>query len=181
MAAENKRAEEMWSYIDSSIDFRDKRVLDLGCGPGDFLTRSLLSGASFVMGVETDYVIASWADARMLSDGWALDRYAISVNDIDSIVLEDDKDYKGFDIIICFSVLPYLDGPGNAMLWVKDNCDVAVIECQYHGDGPGPEYIKNDDDMSSRLKGLGWGKVDKIGWTDVRIRPAKRSIWKCYE
>ena len=181
MSAENKRAEEMWSYISSSVDFEDKQVLDLGCGSGDFLTRALHSGASYVLGVERDYVVSSWADARLQSDGWSLDKYAIGVDDIDSIVMKDDKGYKGFDIIMCFSVLPYLDSPGNAMFWIKNNCDIALIECQYHGDGPGPEFIKNDSDMKSRILGIGWGKAEKIGWTDVKIRPAKRSIWKCYE
>lgn len=181
MTAENRRAEEMWAYISAAVDFKDKRVLDMGCGPGDFLTRSLFSGASSVVGIEKDYVIASWSDLRLKSDGWSTDSYAINVDDIDRIVRDNDPAYRGFDIIICFSVLPYLDGLGNAMFWIKDNCDVALIECQYSGDGPGPSYIKNDDDMRSRLMGLGWGKVEKIGWTDVRIRPAKRSIWKCYE
>lgn len=176
----NKRAAEMWQYIGENVEFQDMTVLDLGSGYGDLMRYALDADAIFVVGVEHDYVTAAYADSMLNTHGASLDNYAVIVEDIDRIVRRNDSAFKGFDIIICNSVLPYLDKPDDALEWIRDNSDVAVIECQYNNDGPGPEGIENDEDMETVLGHAGWKHIEKIGWTDVMIRPAKRSIWKCY-
>jgi hypothetical protein len=176
----NKRAAEMWVYISESVDFEDMSVLDLGSGYGDLMRYALDAGAVFVAGVEHDYVTAAYADSMLQTHSISTDNYAVVVDDIDRIVRGNDKEYTGYDIIICNSVLPYLESPADALEWIQKNSNVAIIECQYNGDGPGPEGIRNDEDMYEVLQTAGWQHVKKIGWTDVMIRPAKRSIWKCY-
>lgn len=176
----NKRATEMWQYINENVEFQDMTVLDLGSGYGDLMRYALDAGAIFVVGVEHDYVTAAYADSMLHTHGVSTDNYAVMVEDIDRLVRTNDPSFHGFDIVICNSVLPYLDQPNAVLKWMQKNSNVAIIECQYNGDGPGPEGISNDEDMESVLKYAGWKHAKKIGWTDVMIRPAKRSIWKCY-
>jgi len=176
----NKRAAEMWGYINESVDFEDMTVLDLGAGYGDLMRYALDADAVFVVGVEHDYVTAAYADSMLHTHGMSTDNYAVIVEDIDRLVRKGDPTFRGFDIVICNSVLPYLEQPREALEWICKNSHIAIIECQYDGDGPGPEGISSDEDMESVLRLAGWKHVEKIGWTDVMIRPAKRSIWKCY-
>lgn len=177
----NKRASKMWFYMNGHVDFADKQVLDLGCGYGDFVSLCLDADALYVTGVERDYIIASYASTRLAEEGHSAGDYQIIVDDIDRIVKDRDLLYSGYDIIVCTSVLPYLDDPEAALMWIRGNSSIAIIECQYAGDGPGPEGIANDKEMMHVLYRSGWRNVQKIGYTDVVIRPAKRSIWKCYD
>jgi SAM-dependent methyltransferase len=171
----------MWFYIFGHVEFEDKQVLDLGCGYGDLLSLSLDAGALYVMGVDMDFAMASYAEAKLYENGYTTDDYSIVVDDIDRIVEYDDTKYMGYDIIICTSVLPYLKNPDASLKWMRENSEIAIIECQYADDGPGPEGIRNDKEMSSVLGDAGWKNVNKIGTTDVVIRPSARTIWKCYD
>ena len=84
------------------------------------------------------------------------------------------------DIVLCTSVLPYIVDPDRLLLNIHRDSDTAIIECQYAGDGPGLEYIKNDTDMKEWLSKFDWFSVKKIGSTNVESRPGvKRSIWMC--
>jgi 2-polyprenyl-3-methyl-5-hydroxy-6-metoxy-1,4-benzoquinol methylase len=154
----------MWEIISAHVDFEDMQVLDLGCGYGDFVWRAANEGA-YVTAVEKDIVIADIAYEQVSKILWPTE-YAIIVDDIDRIVDEDDSLYKGYDIIMCTSVLPYLSNVDLTLHWIRNNCDVAIIECQYSGDGPG-------------LESAGFGSIEAIGRTDVKIRPAYRTIWRC--
>jgi len=176
----NKRAAEMWQYISENVEFQDMTVLDLGCGYGDLMRYALDAEALLVVGVEHDYVTAAYADSMLHEHGLGTDNYSVMVDDIDRLVRRNDPAFHGFDIVICNSVLPYLEWSDNALEWICKNSHIAIIECQYADDGPGPKFIKNDKDMERVLREAGWKNVEKIGWTDVMIRPAKRTIWKCY-
>lgn len=177
----NKRAEEIWQCIHDNVDFQDMTVLDLGSGYGDLMRYAIMDAdALLVVGIEHDYVTAAYADSMLHTHGISTDRYAVVVDDIDRLVRRNDPDFSGFDITICNSVLPYLDKPNDVLEWMRKTSSTSIVECQYNGDGPGPEGIENDEDMESVLRLAGWKHVEKIGWTDVMIRPAKRSIWKCY-
>lgn len=177
----NNRASKMWFYIFGHVTFDDKQVLDLGCGYGDFMTLSLEAGADFVLGVERDMGNAALADGNIQAAGYDVDRYGIVIDDIDRIVENNDTVFVGYDIIICTSVLPYLVNPEEALRWMRDSGDITIIECQYSNDGPGLENIHNDKEMRAYLKRAGWKNVNRIGSTDVKIRPASRTIWKCYD
>lgn len=176
----NQRADEMWRQIVAAVDFRGKSVMDLGCGHGDFSVLALESGAVYVTAVDKDFIAAHNALDAIREAGYNnSDRAMVVVDNIDRIVHIDEGRYDKHDIIMCFSVLPYLDSIGATLKWIYDNSDTALIECQYFDDGPGPEDIVDDGDMEFLLHNTGWEDVEKIGETDVVIRPAFRSIWKC--
>jgi hypothetical protein len=80
------------------------------------------------------------------------------------------------DIIICFSVLPYLKDSQYVLGWLSKSCQQALLEVQYKGDGPGT--IKNDSHAKSIFK-QHWHSVTPIGKTLVDYRNLYRTIWLC--
>lgn len=176
----NRRAEEMWSYINKVVDFKGKTVVDVGCGPGDFIRLALKSGAEHVHGIDRDYMAASEASLYLINHGWVAGQFSISIEDIDYLAYSFDS-FSLVDISMCFSCLPYVSDIDTTLEWIKHGTtEVALIECQYSGDGPqAPKHIKNDKDMHGVLSRY-WPTAIKIGETALDIRPATRSIWACY-
>lgn len=180
----NKRANEMWDIISQHVDFEDKSVLDFGCGPGDFVVRASNSGAKSVLGI--DRSLAACLDAQQyateeLKSPEQRKHVTFKSLDIHNIVyrmkMYDDLFY--FDIIMCFSVLPYLHAVRETLQWIRGHSETALIECQYRDDGPGLVWIKDDNDMRHLLLETGWENISPIGETATRIRPVTRTIWKC--
>jgi hypothetical protein len=60
-----------------------------------------------------------------------------------------------------------------------EHADVSFIECQYKDDGPGPDWLKDDNDMLSVLRFHDWDSIKPIGYTLVKDRNKKRTIWMC--
>lgn len=160
----------MWEQITKYVDFTGKSVIDLGCGTGDFLYRALKSGAAWVVGVDADPFTARQARETCKENGV---RALILVEDIAN--MPDDSEY---DIALCFSVLPYVSNQVSVLRWMSKCAKTSIIEMQYAGDGPGPPNITDDLDMLNYLS-LFWDKPTVIGSTDVVIRPARRTIWRC--
>jgi hypothetical protein len=84
-----------------------------------------------------------------------------------------------YDIIICFSVLPYLSDPTATLHWIRNHSNQALIECQYSGDGPGFDWLKDDYDMQRWLEQAGFETIEPIGKTLVKDRDKYRTIWLC--
>jgi len=176
----NRRAEEMWKFISKEVDFEGQDVLDVGCGPGDFLRLALKSGARYTYGIDRDMLILIEASQALVDDGWEPGHhFALYNDDVDMLVHGYKINYVA-GITMCFSCLPYLFDIGNTLRWIERQTNgTAIIECQYKGDGPyAPEDIANDSDMEMVLKRV-WPNARKIGETKLDIRPATRSIWVC--
>jgi len=87
-----------------------------------------------------------------------------------------DLNDEQWDIVICFSVLPYLPAPGTTISWMKRHGKISLIEMQYKGDGPGK--MLDDEQMRCWLL-LVFDKVTPIGKTLVDYRNKWRTIWMC--
>lgn len=163
MKVHNVRSPEQWEIISRHIDFKDKTVLDLGCGKGDILIRAFEAGA-LVAGVDWDKSNLCDIPTEMMA-------------------IEDDIETLGHprvNIIICFSVLPYLNNPERMLSLINYRSDVALIECQYAGDGPGLSFLTGNDAMREWLLAAGkFEKVQPIGHTLVEGRNKNRFIWRC--
>lgn len=163
----NVRSPKQWSIISEQVDFKDKTVLDLGCGKGDILLQALDAGAS-AAGVDSD--------KSNLKYIWYIHP--------ELAVIEDDIEILGIipptDIIICFSVLPYLKNPEHMLEWINLHSVIAFIECQYAGDGPGFSFLTDNEAMKEWLLAAGqFEKVQPIGHTFVEGRNKNRFIWMC--
>lgn len=160
----NGRSGEMWNIIDEWVDFKNATVLDAGCGYGDFLIRSLMAGAGVVWGVDNDQGIVNYVRDKV--GPLPIELYC---GDMEIMLTNPIR----FDIILCLSVLPYVDTEMMLGL-IAERSKTAVIECQYEGDGPGD--IKNDAEMRHMLQKF-WKKPIKIGQTVVKEGRFTRSIW----
>lgn len=169
----NIRALEMWEQISEHVVFRNKSVIDLGCGYGDLLVYAWQGGGAFsITGVDHDKDNLSIC----------LEKFECFLDNPRYSLIKEDLDFwsppsgEEFDIAICTSVLPYLMNPHWLLKWMSSNVDISIIECQYEGDGPG--MISGDKHMHAWLSRY-WGSVKEIGYTVVGYRNAKRTIWLC--
>lgn len=191
MKVHNVRSPEQREIISRHVDFEDKTVIDLGCGKGDILFRAFEAGAQ-VTGIDRDAenirYIQEINPKIKAEEG---DLNLLNMRDFDKVPVIAPRynvpEFINFldmsepvDIIICFSVFPYLDNPEGLLEWINRHSNIAFIECQYAGDGPGFSFLTSNDDMKYWL-GL-WGKFKKaevVGHTIVEGRDKNRFIWMC--
>ena len=174
----NKRAEKMWDIIRKydGVGFVGADVVDLGCGYGDLIQHSIWAGAQFVMGVDSDPNAINVSSKK--AEG-ILGKQGIVMFELIPIEEFIKTSQSYYDIGFCTSVLPYVENPSAVLGWMKEYVGISIIECQYAGDGPGFEGVRDDRDMGLWLEGF-WEFAHKIGETDTEIRAASRSIWICF-
>lgn len=186
MKIHNTRSPEQWEIISRHIDFKGKSVLDLGCGKGDILFRAFEAGAE-AMGIDRDAENIRYITPKIkvfnlnLLNMRNFDQEFViaSRHNVPEVINFLDM-MEPIDVIICFSVLPYLDNPEGVLEWINRHSKIALIECQYSGDGPGFHFLTSNDIMRGWL--MLWGKFQKvqlIGHTLVKDRDKKRYIWMC--
>lgn len=161
----NTRASEQWNIIRQHVDFTGKTVIDLGCGHCDILKIALQVGAQCCVGVDkVDKELSRIGKCIVFQaniEEWVKDRTI------------------PYDISICFSTLPYLSNPSAVLFWMQRHTDIALVECQYSGDGPGFKWLRGDNDMRRWLNDVGWREIQPIGTTLVKGRDRERTIWMC--
>jgi len=166
----------MFWQIYYSTDFSDVNVLDLGCGYGDLLLMSALNGAKSITGVDRDPDMVRITEkklARSVASGIEIYMHVLDVRSRSALAL-----LGYYDIAFCTSVLPYLKNRDMILGFMATRVKVSFIEMQYHGDGPGPEDIKNDMQMSTYLQRF-WPSTKMIGKSFTGRTPPYRSIWRC--
>ena len=154
----------MWRHISREIDFREKYVLDVGCGYGDFLWRAYVAGAEKVWGMDKEKKFSCH-------------------NENIVFVNEDIEYFSTFgpskaqpepDVAFCFSVLPYIDDQV-ALLRQLSFIQECVVEFQYK---PEPYCVRvQTDDEAEKLLSKHWAYVKNIGKTYVEERRVSRTLW----
>ena len=166
---------EIWTAIEASVEIEGKRVIDLGCGGGDLVRCCHVAGAEHVLGIDRDPDLVfnqekTWKDAGR--------GVVLAEMNIDVLAANNHQWDPPFDIAFCMSVLPYLRPWQDALRWIHATFKLAVIECQYWGDGPGPAELRDTQDMKIMLQQQ-WPRVELIGGSYVDDNNAVRDIWRC--
>lgn len=169
------RSSARWRLLGRTIPFRGKVVLDIACGPGDMVQRAVHAGAARIDAVDYNPKwlsrITDWAaDAGIGNITTTHD----NINFIDRILLADH-----YDVGLCLSVFAYLTDPAKLFAWLRDRCDVVVIEPQYAGDGQGPAWC-NGPETFREFALRTFANVELIGETHVVCFDTYRGLWKCW-
>jgi hypothetical protein len=168
----NERAAAIWALIEPEFQWFDKRAIDLGCGHGDMLWRLKQAGCKRVTGVENGRaaIMAAWKRISKMN----VDVGLVAEN-LDQWLIR--KRNPRYDVVLCFSVLPYLRiSYHQALAGIKRIAPVMFFEVQHMGDGPGKE-VANDDDIRALLMQF-YDDVDILGHTLAKGQ-FPRAVWKC--
>ncbi len=136
---------------------KDERILDVGCGPGFYVTELLaeVGDAGAVVGVDSSPEMLALAARRAASHPNA----AFHRADATSLPVEDES----FDAVLCVQVLEYVHDPGRALAEIR-----RVLR-------PGGRAVLWDVDWST----VSWHAADPAGmeqtlraWDDHLAHPA---------
>ena len=165
----------MWAQISDGFrpNFMDAVVWDLGCGYGDLGHYALENNAAVVYFCDKDWKLVQMAMQKSIDYQDQIFGYSFNINP-DTVRWA----ASHADVGIMTSVLPYLGEPRGVMKAAAD-FPLLFIECQYSGDGPGLDWIENDQMMGNLIEYAGFFEWAKIGSTTVQDRGAERSIWAC--
>ena len=172
----NSRAGVMFEAIRKNVNLVSADILDLGCGYGDLGTYSATHGARHVTFVDKDESVILISRAKIIQKAPKGLTWQALVLDIDDRHQLASLGY--YHVAYCTSVLPYLKNRDMVLGFMASRAETSVIEMQYYGDGPGPESIRDDDDMGMWLENF-WASVEAIGKSYTGRTPAFRTLWKC--
>lgn len=157
-----------------------KSLMDFGCHEGYMVALAAADGAS-AMGWDKDQIVCANARTR-----WA--ELPISEKQFPLTFLQHDLDYfrrhdtKSYDIALCLSTYPYLiqdHGEEKARLFlakVVSTFGVLFFEAQSSGDGPGPDFWKDQAAVGEYL--TVFGNVEEVCRLAIAGRDAERVTWK---
>jgi len=92
------------NYIDSIVDLKDKRVLDVGCG-GGILSESMYLKGAHVTGIDLGEKALNVAKLHQLESGAKVDYRLVSVEQLAS------EQTAGFDVVTCMEMLEHVPDP----------------------------------------------------------------------
>lgn len=159
-----------------SLPLQGKSLLDLGCFQGDFVAAASAEGM-VATGVDMGGFRSggdSIAEARELWKG--LDRCFFSKQNLMDI------NTFNYDVVLLFSTFPYIvQQVGNEKAFdllfrIVQEAGVLFFETQLYGDGPGPDFLKTEEDVGDLLNWVGTAK--KLVTIPVWSRPASRTVWE---
>lgn len=163
-----------------NMPLKGKTFLDLGCFQGDFVALAAAEGMTaygvdsggFRSGENSIQIgNALWKDFPFGKVGliqWDIAKFAIGI----------------VDVAMMFSTWPYIveqygrtEAESVLRMAIK-GAGVFFFETQLAGDGPGPDFLKTDEDVALMLMRLGAHTAIALGTIPVTNRPASRTVWK---
>jgi hypothetical protein len=139
-----------WERIRKDIDFKGKRLLELGCNMGLLSIHAKLSGAAACLGIDVDKEILEAADLASRAFEVEVDHRLLDLDD----VYPWEEELKGFDIVSALSVLH----------WVKDKKRVWSFIAQhkevlYEGH-------ESEHEAEVELRQAGFTHIVRLGTTE---------------
>lgn len=139
-----------WEWIRRSIDFKGKRLLELGCNMGLLSIHAKLSGAAACLGIDVDKEILEAADLASRAFEVEVEHQLLDLDD----VYPWEKELSGFDVVSALSVLH----------WVKDKKRVWSFIAQhkevlYEGH-------ESEHEAEVELRQAGFTHIVRLGTTE---------------
>jgi hypothetical protein len=167
--------QERWTAIRDAIEppLLGKVLLDFGCHEGAFVGAAAKAGMT-AYGVDRDETALVLARAR-----WGLLGAHFLCKDIVDL---DNFQMLHADVALLLSTWAYIvrdRGAFTGELLIHDllaSIPVLFFETQLWGDGPGPAFLKTDDDVRRMLER--YGELQPIITLPVAGREAFRTVWK---
>lgn len=168
--------------LDFTLPLKDKMFLDLGCFQGDFVALAASEGMN-AMGVDRGGFRSgedSIAIGKQLWEQFPFGRIECVKADILSVP----PPTLAADVVVMFSTWSYIvkdygyHTAVNLLTEIIGQAGVFFFENQLSGDGPGPEFLRTDQDIEGMLLGAGARVVKPIGTFPVTGRPASRTVFR---
>lgn len=147
-------------------------LLDLGCADGDFCLFAASERMDSVIPiVAVDKDPKAIARAEKVCRGLEIELHTTDIMDIGDFM---------FDTVLLLSTWAYVFNRrfAAARLLLKritEQCGQLIFETQIYGDGPGPSFLRTDQDVYEMLNG--YGNVERLAQIPIMGRNAARSIW----
>jgi hypothetical protein len=162
-----------------TLPLRGKTFLDLGCFQGDFVALAAAEGMNAV-GIDRGGFRTGEDSIAIGQMAWAdfpFGQITLANLDIDECSYES-------DVAVMFSTWSYvvkdhgLARAEEVLAKVIAEAGVLFFENQLYGDGPGPEFLKTDEDIRTMLHRLGGSTVKALATFPVTGRPGSRTVWE---
>lgn len=139
-----------WERIRKNVDFRGKRVLELGCNMALLSIHAKLSGAAACLGVDEDKEIVEAAD--LASRAFGTDVVCRQLDLGDSFPWE--EDLKGFDIVSALSVLHWIENKERVWSFIAKHKEVLY------------EGHESEQEAELSLRRAGFTHIVRLGTTE---------------
>ncbi|MBX3303320.1 MAG: methyltransferase domain-containing protein [Nitrospira sp.] len=139
-----------WERIRKNIDFKGKRLLELGCNMGLLSIHAKLSGASACLGIDVDREILE--AANLASRAFGTEVIYRQFDLADSSPWE--EELNGFDVISALSVLHWIENKERVWSFIGKH-----KEMLYEGH-------ESEQEAESNLRRAGFTKIVRLGLTE---------------
>ena len=167
------RSDWKWDRLESYIDFRDRRVLDVGCGNGYFGWRMLAAGARQVLGLDPFLLYVVQHEVIQRFAGYGHHNFVLPLKD-DCLI----PDLRAFDVTLSMGVLYHRTSPIDHLVTLRHSLvrnGVLVLETLVLEDGV--DRVLVPEDRYAKMRNvwfipcipllINW--LQRAGFTDVSI------------
>lgn len=164
-----------------TLPLKGKSFLDLGSFQGDFVALAAAEGM-VATGVDQGRFRTGEDSIVIGQKLWADFPFGTIYLQHDNIISV--PVWSEWDVVMMFSTWPYIvndygwNRACDVLKAIIERNEVLFFETQLYGDGPGPEELKTDDDVTALLFNEGATSVKNLGMFPVTNRPASRTIWE---
>ena len=167
------RSDWKWDRLKSHVDFRDRRVLDVGCGNGYFGWRMLAAGARQVMGLDPFLLYVAQHELISRLAGYRHHNYVLPLKD-DCLI----DDLRAFDVALSMGVLYHRTSPIEHLISLRHSLvrnGILVLETLVLEDGvdrvlvPEGRYAKMRNVWFIPCISLLKTWLQRAGFTDVTV------------
>jgi len=139
-----------WDRIQKEVDFKGKRLLELGCNMGLLSIHAKLWGAAYCLGVDVDKEILRAAELASRAFGTDVVHRQLDLDDSSQW----EEELKGFDIVSALSVLHWIKNKDRVWSFLAKHREVLY------------EGHESEQEAESNLIRAGFTRIARLGTTE---------------